>query len=65
MTENLALCLRLDSESKFCFVREAGVEAGQQPVGTEPSLGHGVDEWGEAVSPESGMKRTVGVSTSR
>lgn len=28
VAENLAVCLRHDSESKFCFVHEVAVEAG-------------------------------------
>ena len=33
VTKNLAVCLGHDSESKFCFVREVAIEAGQSGHG--------------------------------
>lgn len=43
VTENLAVCLGHDSESKFCFVREVAIEAGQSgPWGQSP---HSATKW--------------------
>lgn len=39
VTGNLAVCLGHDSESKFCFVCEVAIEAGQWPWGQSPRSG--------------------------